>query len=105
MHLNQKLKKKKNINCVICFYNTFKPGSVEYFRIDSLSCWIKFVISLICLSILGKKCVLLVLLLGSRGPSTVTLMAFWYKVICGGHVYTAMVMVKLLPKKRKKPVI
>lgn len=43
--------------------------------------------------------ILLVLLLGSRGPSTVTLIAFWYRAICGGWVYTAIVIVKLLPEK------
>lgn len=43
---------------------------------------------------------LLVLLLGSLGPSTVTLIAFWYNAICGGWVKIAMVNVKLLPKIR-----
>lgn len=43
---------------------------------------------------------LLTLLRGSRGPSTVTLMAFWYRVICGGCVHTVIVRVKLFPEKR-----
>ena len=44
-----------------------------------------------------KTTILLVLLLGSRGPSTVTLMAFWYSAIWGGLVKTAIDSVKLLP--------
>ena len=44
-----------------------------------------------------KTTILLVLLLGSRGPSTVTLMAFWYSAIWGGLVNTAIDSVKLLP--------
>jgi len=43
---------------------------------------------------------LLILLLGSRGPSTVTLMAFWYIATCGGWVNTTMVKVKLFPEKK-----
>lgn len=35
--------------------------------------------------------------LGSRGPSTVTLMALLYVVTCGGDVDTVMVSVKLFP--------
>lgn len=40
---------------------------------------------------------LLVLERGSRGPSTVTLMALLYEATCGGLVDTVMVSVKLLP--------
>ena len=40
---------------------------------------------------------LLVLLLGSLGPSTVTLMALEYVAICGGLVLTLIVRLKLLP--------
>ena len=45
---------------------------------------------------------LLTLLRGSRGPSTVTLMAFWYRVICGGCVQTVIVRVKLFPENSQK---
>ena len=34
---------------------------------------------------------------GSRGPSTVTLIALLYVATCGGDVLTVMVMLKLLP--------
>ena len=40
----------------------------------------------------------LVLLLGSRGPSTVTLMALAYTPTCGGFVLTVIVSEKLLPE-------
>lgn len=43
---------------------------------------------------------LLVLDLGSRGPSTVTLMALLYVAICGGLVEIVIVNVKLLPEKK-----
>lgn len=39
---------------------------------------------------------------GSRGPSTVTLIALLYVATCGGHVATVMVIVKLFPEKKKK---
>lgn len=42
------------------------------------------------------------LLLGSRGPSTVILMALWYVATCGGFVKTVMVSVKLFPATGKK---
>lgn len=45
---------------------------------------------------------LLVFDLGSRGPSTVTLMALLYVVIMGGLVDTVIVNVKLLPAKITK---
>lgn len=38
------------------------------------------------------------LLLGSRGPSTVILMALWYVATCGGLVKTVIVKVKLFPE-------
>ena len=41
---------------------------------------------------------LLVLERGSRGPSTVTLMALLYVAICGGEELTVMVSVKLFPE-------
>jgi hypothetical protein len=34
---------------------------------------------------------------GSRGPSTVTLIALLYVATCGGDVLTVMVMLKLFP--------
>jgi hypothetical protein len=40
---------------------------------------------------------ILVLVLGSLGPSTVTLMAFVYVVISTGRVFTIMVSEKLFP--------
>lgn len=42
------------------------------------------------------------LLLGSRGPSTVILMALWYVATCGGFVKTVIVSVKLFPATGKK---
>lgn len=42
---------------------------------------------------------LLVFDLGSRGPSTVTLIALLYVVIWGGDVETVIVSVKLFPEK------
>lgn len=39
--------------------------------------------------------------LGSRGPSTVTLMARWYVATCGGPVNTVIVRVKLFPEIQK----
>lgn len=42
------------------------------------------------------------LLLGSRGPSTVILMALWYVATCGGFVKTVIVSVKLFPAKGEK---
>lgn len=48
----------------------------------------------------GSKIVyLLVFDRGSRGPSTVTLMALLYVVTCGGLDDTIMVIVKLFPVK------
>lgn len=44
------------------------------------------------------------LLLGSRGPSTVILMALWYVATCGGFVKTVIVSVKLFPATRKKTI-
>lgn len=38
---------------------------------------------------------------GSRGPSTVTLIALLYDATCGGLVDTVIVNVKLLPVKEK----
>lgn len=41
---------------------------------------------------------------GSRGPSTVTLIALLYVATIGGHVAIVMVIVKLFPgKSRKNP--
>lgn len=40
--------------------------------------------------------------LGSRGPSTVTLMARWYVATWGGPVNTVIVRVKLFPKIDKR---
>lgn len=40
--------------------------------------------------------------LGSRGPSTVTLIARWYVATWGGPVNTVMVKVKLFPEDKKK---
>lgn len=49
---------------------------------------------------------LLVLDLGSRGPSTVTLMALLYVATCGGCVETVIVKVKLLPAiNKERPLI
>lgn len=42
------------------------------------------------------------LLLGSRGPSTVILMALWYVATWGGFVNTVIVRVKLFPATGKK---
>lgn len=42
------------------------------------------------------------LLLGSRGPSTVILMALWYVATCGGFVKTVIVSVKLFPARGEK---
>lgn len=44
-----------------------------------------------------NKSDLLVFDLGSRGPSTVTLIALLYDATCGGLVDTVIVNVKLLP--------
>ena len=44
-------------------------------------------------------CHLLALLLGSLGPSTVTLIAFIYVQTCGGLVATVIVRLKLFPVK------
>lgn len=43
---------------------------------------------------------LLILFLGSLGPSTVTLMALRYVATCGGLVAIVIVKLKLLPVKR-----
>lgn len=48
-------------------------------------------------SVSGSLCVRVHLLRGSRGPSTVTLMARWYVATWGGPVNTVMVRVKLFP--------
>lgn len=45
---------------------------------------------------------LLVLDLGSLGPSTVTLIALLYVATCGGLVETVIVKVKLFPEKNEK---
>lgn len=42
------------------------------------------------------------LLRGSRGPSTVILMARWYVATCGGFVKTVIVSVKLFPVDRRE---
>lgn len=49
---------------------------------------------------IGYYLYLLVLERGSRGPSTVTLIALLYVAICGGFVDTVMVNVKLFPVTR-----
>lgn len=49
-----------------------------------------------------KQSHLLVFERGSRGPSTVTLIALLYVATCGGLVDTIIVKVKLLPKKLEK---
>lgn len=41
---------------------------------------------------------------GSRGPSTVTLMAFWYVATCGGDVASIIVRVKDFPVKKEENV-
>lgn len=46
-----------------------------------------------------NKSDLLVFDLGSRGPSTVTLIALLYDATCGGLVDTVIVNVKLLPAR------
>jgi hypothetical protein len=49
--------------------------------------------------VVQKACeYILVLLRGSRGPSTVTLIALVYVATCGGFVLTVIVRVKLLPE-------
>jgi len=44
----------------------------------------------------------LVLLLGSLGPSTVTLMHLVYTATCGGDDDTVITRLKLFPTKKKK---
>lgn len=96
---------KKNLGCLLIvktsrvsiqWCNSFYKIPIHFFRYLSLSQ----------VFFLKKKDIvffyLLVLDLGSLGPSTVTFIALLYVVICGGDVDTVIVNEKLFPGKTTK---